>query len=175
MTLADCRQALEDDNRVVRLRAARNLRQFGPAAGATLREALAHDDPAVRFLAATSLGQLGGETLQQAQAKLAGLVAAAQDGSDPPQPTSVRVAAAYALCEAGHVEPHLEVLVEALSYPERGMACYAADLIGRLGKAAESATGALEQVDQQNKPGVRGGDYHLGGAAANALRKIRGQ
>jgi hypothetical protein len=177
MTIADCRTDLQSDNRVVRLRAIRTLGAFEGAAGGSLTAALSHDDPAVRFLAATQLGRLGGEPLAGAVDDLKRLAEADDpSGTDDTmqQPLSVRIAAAYALCEAGQTDPFLPVLIEAISFPDRGTACYAADLISRLGPDAAAATEALETAYAKNKPGVPGGDYHVGGAAMNALRKIRG-
>ena len=187
MTMADCQRDLSSQHRVVRLRAIRTLGVFDQAAADPLGEALEHDDPAVRFLAATHLGRIGGDSLDAAVAsleRLAGSPEASQPvapqpdvaGDDqPPQPQSVRMAAAYALCEAGQTERFLPILVRAISYPDRGTACYAADLIGRLGADAAAATEVLETAYANNKPAVAGGDYHVGGAAMNALRKIRGE
>jgi hypothetical protein len=64
-------------------------------------------------------------------------------------------------------------MIETLQYPERGMACTAAFLIGELGADAKEAEPALRRMYEQNKPGQKQGDYHRGGAAMNALRKIR--
>ena len=66
-------------------------------------------------------------------------------------------------------------MIETLDYPERGMACTAAYLIGEIGPYGKGATAALEQTFEKNRPVRKEGDYHLGGAALNALRKIRGE
>lgn len=184
MTLKDCIEKLDSEVRTERLRAIRTIGFFDDAAAEPLREALQHSDPAVRFLAATSLGRIGGKGLQSSVENLAKRVGDPQrklsddrDSNSSPGDASqsVRVAAAYALCEAGQTDKYLDVIVDALSHPDRGMSCYAADLIGRLGRDAEAALPTLRQVHAANKPGVSGGDYHRGGAAMNAIRKIRGQ
>jgi hypothetical protein len=184
MTIADCRRDLGSENRVKRLRAIRTLGAFDDAAGESLRLALEHDDPAVRFLAATNLGRIGGESLAGSVLVLKQLVPEShrpQDETTPAdrdadlQPLAVRLAAAYALCESGLGDQYLSILTDAVSFPDRGTACSAADLIGRLGPDAAAATETLEAVFAENKPGVQGGDYHVGGAAMNALRKIRNE
>ena len=67
----------------------------------------------------------------------------------------------------------LPLLVETLAYPERGTACSAAELIGRIGPDAAAAIAPLEAAYSKHRPGAKGGDYHIGGAALNALRKLR--
>lgn len=177
MTIADCQRDLESHDRVKRVRAIRTLGVFDDEASDALLKALGHDDPAVRFLAATHLGRIGGKPLAAALDSLT-LLAKSRDEAQADhvtQPLAVRMGAAYALCEAGQTERFLPVLIEAISFPDRGTACYSADLIGRLGPDASAATETLEDAYARNKPGVKGGDYHVGGAAMNALRKIRGQ
>lgn len=177
MTISDCQQGLQSEHRVERLRAARTLGAFNEDAAVVLIEALAHDDPAVRFLAATNLGRIGGDPLRDATDKLKQLANAkrSSDDDESAQPLSVQLAAAYALCEAGKTKRYLPALTAAVTYPERGTACYAADLIGRLGPDAAAAEDVLQDAYEKNRPGVKGGDYHIGGAAMNALRKIRGE
>lgn len=166
-SVEDYRAQLEDQDRVVRVRAARSLGAFGPVAAAALREGLDHPDPAVRYVVAVALGNLAGEPLELAEPKLDAL-AEADDSA------AVRLAASYALCRAGHLEPHLPRLLAALESPARAVACSAAELIGQIGPDAAAAIGRLEEVLRGNRPGGSG-DYHLGGAAQNALRKIRGE
>ena len=64
-------------------------------------------------------------------------------------------------------------MIKTLDYPERGMACASAFLIGQIGPPAIEATAALEKTLDANRPGTQGGDYHLGGEAINALRKLK--
>lgn len=160
---------LSDSDRVVRLRAAKSLGAFGAAAGRPLRKALGHDEPAVRYTAAVHLGRIGGEPLEAATERLSEL---AKDKSSK----AVQMAASFALCRCGEqrMEEHLPLLIERLDYPERGMACSAAMLIGDLGPAAKAAVEPLQATYEANRPGSPG-DYHLGGAAKNALRKIQPQ
>lgn len=168
-TVEQYAEALSDSDRVVRLRAAKSLGAFGAAAGGPLRKALVHDDPAVRYTAAAHLGRIAGEPLEAATERLQEL---AGDESSP----AVQMAASFALCRSGKtaMQNHLPLLVERLDYPERAMACSAAMLIGDLGPAATAAIEPLQKTYDANRPGSSG-DYHLGGAAKNALRKIQPQ
>ena len=159
-------ELLNDPDRVVRLRAMRSLAPLGEQAGVVIARGLDHDDNAMRYLAAVQLGQIGGKPLDRAAERLSEL-------ADDERSLAVRMAASYALCELGRVDQHLPLLVESLQYPERGMACSAAELIGRLGPQAKAAIGALEAAYAKHRPGAKGGDYHIGGAALNALRQIR--
>ncbi len=129
---------------------------------------LDHEDPAVRYLAALGLGRIGGDSLDSAKEKLTHL---AGDRTS----LAVRLAVSYALCRSGDVDTHLPLLVSSLQNPVRGISCSAAELIGCLGPDASSATAALEAAVESNRPGTRRGDAHVGGAAMNALRQIRGQ
>ena len=163
-TLDQYVQQLADSNRVVRLRAIRSLEPFGAAAAEPLRDVLDHSDPAMRYVAAAALGRLGGTSLEESTERLSDL--AQGDSSD-----AVQLAAAYALCEAGRGEQHLTLLIERLRHPSRAMACSAAEFLGALGDDAQAAVQPLRQVSHANRPGGSG-DYHIGGAAKNALRQI---
>ncbi|MEM9645757.1 MAG: HEAT repeat domain-containing protein [Planctomycetota bacterium] len=155
---------LNSDLRTVRLRALRSLRPFGSAAGSSIRTCLSHADPAMRYLAAVALGDLGEKAVTPSIPDLQKMVK--KDAS-----LSVQMAAAYALCQAGHMDDHLPLLIQRVRYPERGMACSAAELIGKLGPKAKMATEELLLIWEANKP-KSPGDYHVGGAAKNALRKL---
>lgn len=165
-TLSQYADQLQSEDRVVRLRAARSLGPFGQPAGRLLIETLEHEDPAMRYLAAEQLGRLGGDSLEAAVGRLCEL---AGDESS----LAVRLSASFALCRHGLDDMHLPLLIESLDYPERGMACTAAYLIGEIGSPAISAVPALERTLEKNRPGTKSGDYHLGGAVINALRKIQ--
>lgn len=173
-SLSECADNLNSDTRIVRLRAIRTLGAFGKPAAKTLTGALSHDDDAVRFIAATHLGRLGGESLDRAIPQLMRLASSSTKAGEDPQPESVQMAAAYALCEAGKIENYLPVLIRFVKDPRRGHSCYASDLIGRLGPPAAAATATLEATYQSNRPDLRNGDYHIGAAARNALRKVTG-
>lgn len=159
-------EELQSEQRVDRLRAVRSLGPFGQQAAQPLRQSLDHEDAAVRFLAAEQLGRLGDDALQAAVGRLCELTE-----EDPSR--AVRLAASFALCRHGLTEMHLPLMIETLDYPERGMACTAAYLIGELGPEAKEAEASLQRTHEKNRPGQPDGDYHLGGAAQNALRKIR--
>jgi hypothetical protein len=64
------------------------------------------------------------------------------------------------------------LLITRLESPERAMCCSAAEMLGQLGATAAPALSALEKARDENLPGGKG-DYHLGGAATEAMRKIR--
>lgn len=159
---------LDETSRVVRLRAIKSLGAFGESAGPVLKSALGHSDRAVAYTAAVHLGRIGGEPLAAAIDPLTQL-------AENEDSLSLRLAGSFALCRAGQIDERLSVLTDALTYPERGMACSAAELIGMLGSDAKAAIETLEEVAANNDAIKRNGDYHVGGAAKNALRKIRGE
>ena len=163
-TVAELVTALDDDDRTTRCAAVRSLGAFEQSGAKALAGALSHHDPAVRYLAAVHLGRIGGEELSKATDRLIGL--AEKDDSE-----AVRMAVSFALCRGGKVESHLPRLIAGLQASERAMACSAAELIGMLGPAASEARERLQTVRDANAPGSDG-DYHIGGAAAAALRKI---
>ena len=164
-TIAQYTKELKNENRVVRLRAARSLTAMGSAAGTTLTEALSHDDPAVRYVAAVGLGRIGGKTLKASTPAL-------EKSAATEEFHAAEMAMAFALCRSGKTSEHLPVLIKALSHKERGVVCGAAELLGEIGPPAIDAIETLKSVHATNKAGVKGGDYHIGGAAMNALRKI---
>lgn len=157
---------LDHEDRVVRLRAVKSLGAFGASAAEPLRDALDHQDAAVRYTAAVHLGRIGGETLKAAQQRL-------QQLAGDETSFAVRMAASFALCRQGLLEEHLPLLIQGLKFPERGTSCSAAELIGQLGPSADAAIEPLQQIYDRHRPGVKGGDYHIGGAAKNALRKVQ--
>ena len=129
------------------------------------------DDPSagVRYWAASHLGAIG-PTADRALPRLKELKA---DQEFP----AVQMAAAFALCRIDKVEDHLQLLTARLDYPERGMACSAAEFLGRLGADGQAAVPALERAyhansRQQNPVRKDNPDYHIQGACQNALRKI---
>lgn len=167
-SIADYQQQLDDTNRIVRLRAAKSLGAFGVGAGEALTMALDNKDRAVVYTAAVHLGRIGGEPLKAATEKLTAL-------ADNKDSLALRMAGSFALCKAGKIDERLGVLTDTLSYPDRGTACSAAELIGMLGADAKAAIKPLQAASEKHKPGTKRGDYHIGGAANNALRKIRGE
>ena len=164
-TLSEYSELLQSPKREVRLRAARSLTRFGHRAADPLTATLSHTDPGMRYIAAEALGDLAGKSVQAAAKKLREV-----QEQDPMH--SVRLAASYALCRAGELKDPLQFMIKTLDYPERGMACSAAFLIGQIGPPAIAAKEALEETLKANRPGTKGGDYHLGGEVINALRKI---
>lgn len=154
-----------DANRVVRLRAAKTLGAFGAPAKDALSDALSNPDAAIRYTAAVHLGRVAAKELNDAT--LTTLQRLAEDETQP----AVQMAAAFALCRNSLNQQYLSLLTNRLDYPERGMSCSAAELLGMLGEDASAAVPALEKTF--NKHGKNSeGDYHRGKAAQNALRKI---
>lgn len=157
------------EHRIIRLRAAHSLVAAGrysddDGAKKILVGLLEDDDAAIRYVAAVGLGDIGGSTLADANKILVAIVE--KDTS-----RAAQMAAAYALCKSDKVDQYLPNLTQRLSYPERGMVCSAAELIGKIGPTAKEAKKDLMTVYEANKAGGKG-DYHVGGAAKNALRKI---
>ncbi|MEM9586472.1 MAG: HEAT repeat domain-containing protein [Planctomycetota bacterium] len=165
-TIQQYASQLDSPNRVVRLRALKSLGAFGADAGNTISTALGHSDAAMRYTAAVHLGRLGSESAGSAKDALTKLAA------DDPS-AAVRSAAAFALCrlspESRNV--YLPQLIERLKLDQRGAVCSVAELLGMLGKDATDAVETLTEVHLANLPGGKG-DYHIGGATKNALRKI---
>lgn len=163
-SLADFAGELNHDDRTTRLQAIRSLAPFGTPAAVHFATCLDHEDPAMRYLAAVGLGDLG---MSSAEDSIDQLKKIASDDSMQ----SVRMSACYALCQAGQMDDYLPKLGKYIDYPERGMACCAALLIGKLGAEAKSIAPVLQAAYDANAPGGSG-DYHVGGAAKNALRKL---
>ncbi|MDH3584773.1 MAG: HEAT repeat domain-containing protein [Phycisphaerae bacterium] len=169
-TLSDWGRDLSSENRFVRLRAVKTLGAFGSSATALLIAALDDPAPGVRYWAASHLGSIG----KPAAKAVPRLVALKSDTEH----TGVAMAAAFALCTIKGVDGYLGFLADQLESPERGMACSAAEFLGRLGTAAAAAVPALETAYKRHnrKPGQKGpsgADYHVRGAVQNALRKIQ--
>ncbi len=164
-TLDQWAEMTTDTNRVVRLRAVKTLGAFGAPAKDALSDALSSPDAAVRYTAAVHLGRVAAKELDETT-----LTTLKQLAADETQP-AVQMAAAFALCRNSPNPQHLSLLIDRLDYPERGMSCSAAELLGMLGEDATAAVPALEKTF--NKHGKNSeGDYHRGKAAQNALRKI---
>ena len=170
-TLAEWTADLDSPNEFVRLRAAKSLRPFGKAAVPSLVKALADKHIGVQYWAASHLGDVGSApkdavaTLRKMEAR---------------KHPALSMVAAYALCRLDNPKDHIKLLIERLQYPERSMACHAADLLGRLGPAGKTAVPALEEAYRKNdkKPGAKGkagADYHIRGCSQNALRLILGE
>jgi HEAT repeat protein len=164
-SIADYSALLKDENRSTRLRAVKSLGAFEEKAGPALLVAMKHEDAAVRYIAAVHLGRIGGDVLKSAVDPLTKL------RSDKAS-LATQQAAAFALCRAGMLDENLPLLIERLTYPERAMACSAAELIGMIGPPAIAAAEALEQIKRDNPPSGKG-DYHRGDAAGHALLKIK--
>ncbi len=158
--LAAWQAELDSSSRTRRLRAIMTLPAFGDAAVRPLETALGHADPAVRYWAASGLGDLAHKTsrtrdIRAALQKMLGHKSA-----------GLQISAAYALCRLGHVKQGLPILTGALGHPQRGVVCSAADFLARIGPPAAAAVGPLQQA-------VKHKDYHVKGAALEALRRIR--
>jgi len=169
-TLPQWTKDLNSPNEFVRLRAVKNLLPFGKAAVPSLAKALGDNHVGVKYWAASHLGDLG----TAPQASTAALLKMEAGKNE-----ALAMAAAYALCRIDKPDGHIKLLMSRLEYPERGMACCAAEFLGKLGPGAEAAVPALEAAYKRNdrKPGEKGkpaADYHIRGASQNALRLILG-
>lgn len=152
---------LSSDDGTRRRRAAHTIGQFGPLASSTFERMLAHGDPAIQYIAASHIGDH--QSPLSAKDTLRSLLGGDSRG--------VSIAAAYALCRLGDLSAGLPVLEASIVLRERGAACSAAEFLGRVGPDAMPLVELMQtEHDKQNQ---RGGDYHIRGALANAIRKIR--
>ncbi len=159
-TLGEWTGQLESRKRSRRLLAVLTLPSFGAAAVEPLARSLGHSDEAIRYWAASGLGDLAHKS-SRTKTVLATLENLAKHKS-----IGLRASAAYALCRLGKAGSGLPVLIKALEHPQRGVACSAADFLARIGPPAVAAVEAL-QAAMMHK------DYHVKGAAREALRRIR--
>lgn len=162
---------LDSPNEFVRLRAVKSLLPFGKAAVPPLSRALGDKHIGVQYWAASHLGDLK-TAPKPAIATLRKMEAGKNE--------ALAMAAAYALCQIEKPDGHITLLMLRLEYPERGMACCAAEFLGKLGTKAKAAVPALEAAYKRHdrKPGEKGkasADYHIRGASQNALRLILGK
>lgn len=158
--LAEWQSELDSSVRTRRLRAILTLPVFGDAAVQPLGAALGHADPAVRYWAASGLGDLAHKASRTRE------IHGALQQMLKHKSVGLQISAAYALCRLGHMKQGLPVLTRALEHSQRGVACSAADFLARIGPPAAAAVGPLQQA-------VRHKDYHVKGAALEALRQIR--
>lgn len=162
-------ELLESDNRVERLRAIKSLGSFGGVAAPVIAASLGHEDAAVRYTAAVHLGRIGGDALNTSVDAINKQLAVEKS-------PAVTIAFAFAVCASNCPDDaftkHLAIMTDALDSPTRGVVCSTCELLGDLGEKAKPALEKLRQVHGKNKFGVKGGDYHRGGAAMNAIRKI---
>jgi N-sulfoglucosamine sulfohydrolase len=156
--LAAWAKDLESANQTKRLRAARTMAIFGASAVPQLTKMLAHTDPSVRYWAASHLGDLG-------KSGAPAITALIKNRSD--KSFGVQMATAYALARIDRPAGNLKILIDGLNTNERGTAASAADLLGRIGPSARAALRELEKTYEKHK------DYHVRGAAKNALRFVK--
>lgn len=161
--LAGWKQDLNDNNRTIRLRAAKTIGAFGAESLPVLQAMLHHKDAAVRYWAASHIGNLG----PQAGTAKALLLPLADDASSP-----VRFAAAYALCSLDASTEYADPLMKGVESGDRADACSCADFFARLGPSAKPLLGKLE-AKHQEYVNTQGSDYHIRGALENAVRAIR--
>jgi len=120
-----------------------------------LLDLLKDEDAAVRYWAATGLGALG----QQATSSADALKAATSDRS-----STVRVAAADALCRLGQGGQAVPVLATALEDPNEWVRLYAINVLDRLDQQAHPAKAAIEQCrEDKNQYVVRVVEHALAG------------
>lgn len=154
-TLAEWMAHYESGDARSRLQAVYAAVRFGLPSQELLTDALSDPGDAVRGKAAEGLGRYG-TAADEALPALTGLL---QDES-----VGVRICAAYAVYRMGARQQALPVLIEALSYNNRGTPIVAADFLGEL--VVKEAIPALQRA-AKNK------DYHVRNAASRAITNIR--
>ena len=159
-SLLEWSSELSSKSRTRRLRAALTLPSFGAEAVVPLVGALEHADPGVVYWSASGLGDLAHKSART-KPVLARLKALLKHKS-----IGVRLAAGFALCRLGETRTGLAVLTGGLQHAQRGVACAAADFLARIGPPAAAAVSALQQAAKHS-------DYHVKGAANEALKRIR--
>ena len=159
-SLLEWSSELSSKSRTRRLRAALTLPSFGAEAVVPLVGALEHADPGVVYWSASGLGDLAHKSART-KPVLARLKALLKHKS-----IGVRLAAGFALCRLGETRTGLAVLTGGLQHAQRGVACAAADFLARIGPPAAAAVPALQQAAKHS-------DYHVKGAANEALKRIR--
>lgn len=159
-TLSAWQAELGSSVRTRRLRAILTLPAFGEPAVQSLGLALGHADPAVCYWAASGLGDLAHKTSRSKE------IHRALERMLKHKSVGLQISAAYALCRLGHVKQGLPTLIKSLEHPQRGVACSGADFLARIGPPAAAAMVPLQQAVQHK-------DYHVKGAALEALRRIR--
>ncbi len=125
----------------------------GPEVVRELIERLQDDDAAVRYWAANGLANLG----RAAEPASDTLTKRLADSS-----LDVRIAAAQALCRAGHVESGRPVLIELLAHRQWEVSLAAANAIDYLGDEARAAVPTMLQVMQRSDKNSRDIQWVLG-------------
>lgn len=157
-TLQQWTADLDSESQTTRLRAAKTVGIFGESAGDVFVEMLDHGDVSVIYHAASHIGDSRVKS-EKVLNKLQSLL--------KHQHSSVRVAAAYALCRVDEVsEQYTAILNSALASNERGAACSAAEMYQRIGASARDLGLPALQEALNNR------DYHVKGAAENAIRTV---
>lgn len=166
-TLAQWQADLSSPNEIVRLRAVKSLGPFGMSAVTILQECLSDESDAVQYWAADHLGSIGPKV---SKSKSRASVVNSLEAIIKTSPEkAVSMAAAYALFKVDAKQEHLDLVIKRLSHGERGMACSAAEFLGKIGSPAEAALPELQKKYKEH------GDYHVRGACLNAIRKIKGE
>lgn len=166
-TLAEWQVDLSSTNEIVRLRAVKSLGPFGMSAVTILQKCLSDESDAVQYWAADHLGSIGPKVSKsKSRANVVDSLEAIIKASPE---KAVSMAAAYALFKVDAKEEHLDLVIKRLSHGERGMACSAAEFLGKIGSPAKSALPELQKKYKEH------GDYHVRGACLNAIRKIKGE
>lgn len=166
-TLAEWNVDLSSSNEIVRLRAVKSLGPFGMSAAAVLQKCLSDESDAVQYWAADHLGSIGPKiSKSKSRARIVDSLEAIIQASPE---KAVSMASAYALFKIDAKKEHLDLVIKRLSHVERGMACSAAEFLGKIGPPAKSALPELEKKYKEH------GDYHVRGACLNAIRKIKGK
>jgi HEAT repeat protein len=142
--------ALKDDDKDVRLNAARVLGRIGKKAEPAINvliSTLKDDRKDVRSSAAYALGEIG----TKSEPVIKGLISTLKDDDK-----DVRLNATYALVQIGiKSEPVIKRLIGALKDDDKDIRLNAARVLGRIGKKAESAVPELVNALQDKDSRVR--------------------
>ena len=166
-TMVEWKADLSSSNEIIRLRAVKSLGPFGTDAITILNDCLSDESDAVQYWAADHLGTIGAEVAESKNR--AGVIESLRRIIKSSPDKAVSMAAAYAHFKIDSSAEHLELIIRRLSHRERGMACSAAEFLGKIGPPAKAALPELQSKYKDH------GDYHVRGASLNAIRKIKGE
>lgn len=137
----------------------------GPAALPTLLEATDHDDSAIRYWAAVGLGNLGTVARKQSAATVQQML------NDPS--STVRTAAARALCRMGIPREALPVLIDELTTGAQWERLHAAVVLDEIDEVARPVAGEMRE-GLQYQPGFNSNGKYRVRVINRALNELNG-
>ena len=141
-TMVEWQADLSSSNEIIRLRAVKSLGPFGTDAITILNDCLSDESDAVQYWAADHLGTIGAEVAESKNR--AGVIESLRRIIKSSPDKAVSMAAAYAHFKIDSSAEHLELIIRRLSHRERGMACSAAEFLGKIGPPAKAALPELQ-------------------------------